>query len=148
MQVSIIHQEVIILTKKQFIIQLQNSCVNLESISKRRIDYKYNEYLLFKILIKYNFEDLKILGLPDNLDFKVFPSNKDYDVLRRTHVTLNYQLYKLYECGYYTSEKELVANSLKAARSYKRGAATIKDLEKDLRKIRKEFIKEMNDLIS
>lgn len=136
------------MTKKQFIIELNNSCVNIKNISKRKIDYKYHEYLLFKILIKYNYKDFEVLGLPDDLNFKVFPGRNDYDVYKRTHVTLNYQLYKLYECGYYASEKELVENTLKAVRSYKRGIATIKDLERSLRKVRMEFVKEIEELIN
>lgn len=130
------------MTKKQFLLKLNNAYLNIDHISSRKLDYKYYEYLLFQILIKYKYEEFKVLGLPDNLEIKIFPvKGQDYNINSRTHVTLNYQLYKLYECGYYGSEKILVENTLDIIRSYKNKSATIKQLDRKLRKIRTDFIK-------
>ena len=52
--------------------------------------------------------DFSILGLPSNLTIKSNPSKEDYNILRRSHVTLNYELYKLYECGYFTNERSFI----------------------------------------
>ena len=130
------------MTKKQFLLKLNNAYLNIDHISSRKLDYKYYEYLLFQILIKYKYEEFKVLGLPDNLEIKIFPvKGQDYNINSRTHVTLNYQLYKLYECGYYGSEKILVENTLDIIRSYKNKSATIKQLDTQLRKIRTNFIR-------
>ena len=101
------------MTKIQFINKLKINYVNLDHVSNRVLDYKYYEYLLFQILIKYPCEDFKLLGLPQDLTINICPSKGDYHFRKRTHVTLNYQLYKLYECSYYKSEAELVEATLK-----------------------------------
>lgn len=128
------------MTKIQFINKLKSNYVNLDHVSNRVIDYKYNEYLLFQILIKYKHEDFKILGLPDDLQIKICPDDSDYHFRKRTHVTLNYQLYKLYDCCYYTTEMELVEATQKVVSRYKNGTATIKQLDNELRKIRINFL--------
>lgn len=128
------------MTKKQFINTLKDNYVNLDHVSNRVLDYKYHEYLLFQILIKYNYEDLRILGLPDNLEIKICPSEEDYHFRKRTHVTLNYQLYKLYDCCYFSSETELVEATLKIISYYKNKIATIKQLDNELRKLRIKFL--------
>lgn len=128
------------MTKNQFINKLKSNYVNLDHVSNRVLDYKYHEYLLFQILIKYPYEDLKILGLPDDLEIKICPSEGDYHFRKRTHVTLNYQLYKLYDCCYFSSETELVEATLKVVSYYKNKIATIKQLDNELRKIRVKFL--------
>lgn len=130
------------MTKKQFINTLKDNYVNLDHVSSRVIDYKYYEYLLFQILIKYKHEDFKILGLPDNLEIKIYPRTEDYHFRKRTHVTLNYQLYKLYDCCYFKTEIELVEATLKVISYYKNKTATIKQLDNKLRKIRLKFLKQ------
>lgn len=127
------------MTKKQFILELKKSCVNLDHISTRKLDYKFHEYLLFKKLSKYDYEEFKVLGLPDgSLDINYFATKDDYSIHSRTHVTLNYEIYKLFECGYYVDEAELVEATLEIVRSYQCGS-TIKELSNQLRKIRIEF---------
>lgn len=127
------------MTKKEFILELKKACVNLDHISTRKLDYKFHEYLLFKKLSKYDYEEFKVLGLPDgSLDINYFATKDDYSIHSRTHVTLNYEIYKLFECGYYVDEAELVETTLNIVRSYQHGC-TIKDLSNQLRKIRIEF---------
>ena len=128
------------MTKKQYINTLKDNYVNLDHVSSRVLDYKYYEYLLFQILRKYKHEDFQIIGLPDNLEIKICPSESDYHFRKRTHVTLNYQLYKLYDCCYFKSESELVEATLKIISYYKNRIATIKQLDNELRKLRIEFL--------
>lgn len=135
------------MTKKEFTTLLKKSCVNLDHISKRKIDYKFYEYLLFKILIKYDNEAFRLLGLPKDLNINFFSSKESYNIHARTHVTLNYQLYKLYECGYYSSERQLVEATLKLITDYSAGIVTIKELDNKLRKQRLEYLKEQRELI-
>ena len=135
------------MTKKEFTTLLKKSCVNLDHISKRKIDYKFYEYLLFKILIKYDNEAFRLLGLPKDLNINFFSSKESYNIHARTHVTLNYQLYKLYECGYYSSERQLVEATLKLIADYSAGIVTIKELDNKLRKQRLEYLKEQRELI-
>lgn len=135
------------MTKKEFIMKLKKSCSGIDHVSKRKLDYKYHEYLLFKILIKYEYEAFKILGLPNNLDIHFFSDKNSYNIHARTHVTVNYQLYKLFECGYYQSERQLVEATLMVITSYTKGETTIKLLEKKLRKLRLEFIEEQRELM-
>ena len=128
------------MTKKEFISELKKACVNLDHISNRKLDYKFHEYLLFKILSKYDYEEFEMLGLPvGNLDINFFSNRDDYSVYSRTHVTLNYEIYKLFECGYYEDETELVEATLKIIRDYQNGS-TIKELSNQLRETRMKFI--------
>lgn len=133
------------MTKKEFIDLLRSNYVNLDHVSNRVIDYKYYEYLLFEILINYNYEDFKLLGLPDDLEIKVCPNEGDYHFRKRTKVTLNYQLYKLYECRYFCNERELVEATKIIVRRYKNKLSTIKELDTGLRKIRIEYLKGLED---
>lgn len=135
------------MTKKEFIMLLKKSCVNLDHISKRKIDYKFYEYLLFKILIKYDNEAFRLLGMPRDLNINFFSDKEAYNIHARTHVTLNYQLYKLYECGYYSSERQLVEATLRLITDYSTGIVTIKELDNKLRKQRLEYLKEQRELI-
>lgn len=128
------------MTKIQFINKLKINYVNLDHVSNRVLDYKFYEYLLFQILIKYPHEDFKILGLPEDLEIKISPDVSDYHFRKRTHVTLNYQLYKLFECSYYKSEAELVEATLKIVSRYKNRTATIKQLSKELSTLRNNYI--------
>ena len=127
------------MTKKEFILELKKACVNLDHISNRKLDYKFHEYLLFKILSKYNYEEFKVLGLPSGkLAINFFSDKDDYSIHSRTHVTLNYEIYKLYECGYYADEIALVEATLEIVRNYQHGY-NIKDLSNQLRKTRIAF---------
>lgn len=135
------------MTKKEFIMQLKKACTNLDHVSKRKLDYKYHEYLLFKILIRYDYDVFKVLGLPKSLTINFFSDKEAYNINARTHVTVNYQLYKLYECGYYQSERQLVEATLKVITDYTTGKASIKELDDRLRKQRLEYLKEQGELI-
>lgn len=84
------------MTKKEFIKLHLKENINIDHMSYRQIDYKFYEYKLYLILSNYIY-DFSILGLPSNLTIKSNPSKEDYNILRRSHVTLNYELYKLYE---------------------------------------------------
>lgn len=136
------------MTKIEFINRIKNACVSTKHLSARKLDYKYNEYLLFKILIKYEYEEFKVLGLPEDLNINFFPGENGYDINMTTHVTLNYQLYKLYECRYFNSEIELVEATLKAVSRYNSGTATIKELSMELSEIRKKYLKDIKELIN
>lgn len=135
------------MNKKEFLIKIKNSCTSIDHLTQRKLDYKYYEYLLFMILKKYEYDEFKVLGLPKDLNINFFSSKDGYSINKRTHVTLNYQLYKLYECGYFKNEDELVEATLKAISHYNTGIATIKELDTRLRNIRMEYIKEMNELL-
>lgn len=134
------------MTKIEFINRIKNACVSTKHLSQRKLDYKYNEYLLFQILIKYEYEEFKILGLPEDLNINFFPGENGYDINKTTHVTLNYQLYKLHECNYFNSEIELVEATLKAVSRYNSGTATIKELNKELSEIRKKHLNDIKGL--
>ena len=69
-------------------------------MSDRQLDYKYLEYKLFLILDEYRDNDLSLLGIPDNLEIVTYPKPNDYNVYNRTHVTLNAELYSLYNHSY------------------------------------------------
>ncbi len=95
------------------------------------------------ILNKYkdDYELFKIFGLPENIEFKLFPGCNDYNVNKRTKITLNTELYKLYDCGYLT-EDELIHFTIATINRYKRKTATIKELVKEARDIRIKYINE------
>ena len=135
------------MNKKEFLIKIKNSCTSIDHLTQRKLDYKYYEYLLFMILKKYEYDEFKVLGLTDDLNINFFSSKDGYSVNKRTHVTLNYQLYKLYECGYFKDEDELVEATLKAISHYNTGLATIKELDSGLRKIRMAYVEEQNKLL-
>lgn len=129
------------MTKKEFIKLHLKENINIDHMSYRQIDYKFYEYKLYLILSNYIY-DFSILGLPSNLTIKSNPSKEDYNILRRSHVTLNYELYKLYECGYFTSERSFIKYVIAAMIHYKNETATIKDIVKVTRNKRLQYIKE------
>lgn len=128
------------ISKKYFINQLNNAYVKIDHLSDRRLDYKYLEYKLFNILIKYDEKyDFSILGIPKNLDIRLCPAKDDYDISRMTHVTLNAELYRLYDCGYYT-EDDFIDYVINTIDRYKLGNETISNLVKMIRKVRLDYI--------
>ncbi len=130
------------MTKKEFIKLHLKENIKIDHLSKRQIDYKYYEYKLYLILSNYIY-DFSLLGLTCNLSIKSNPDKDDYNILRRSHVTLNYELYRLYECGYFKSEREFVKYVIAALSSYKKERATIKDLVRVTRKKRLQYIQEL-----
>ena len=128
------------ISKKYFINQLNDAYVKIDYLSDRRLDYKYLEYKLFNILIKYDEKyDFSILGIPKNLDIRLCPAKDDYDISRMTHVTLNAELYRLYDCGYYT-EDDFIDYVINTIDRYKLGNETISNLVKMIRKVRLDYI--------
>lgn len=136
-----------LISKEDFIKQLNNAYVKIDYLSDRRLDYKYLEYKLFNILIKYSKDiDFSILGIPKNLQIKLFPGEDDYDISRMTHVTLNAELYRFYDCGYY-SEKDFINYVITTIDIYKSGSETINSLVKKIRKIRLDYTNTISNII-
>lgn len=129
------------MSKKEFIKLHLKENIKIDHLSDRQLDYKYYEYRLYLLLSNYIY-DFSVLGLTCNLSIKPNPCPDDYNILRRSHVTLNYELYKLYECRYFKSEREFIKYVIFALNSYKNKKATIKDLVRVTRKKRLQYIKE------
>ncbi len=133
------------ISKSNFIKNLNDSYIKIDHLSNRRLDYKYLEYRLFNILIKYKDEyDFSALGLPDNLVICSLLTEGDYDISKMTHVTLNAELFRIYDIGYFT-EIEFIDYVIITISRYKEGSATIKDLVYETRKIRLDYEKMIKD---
>ena len=129
------------ISKSTFIKKLNDSCIKIDHLSDRRLDYKYLEYSLFNILIKYkNQYDFSELGLPNNLAIYNLISEGDYDISKMTHVTLNAELFRIYKSGYFT-EIEFIDYVTLTILRYKEGSASIKDLVYETRKMRLDYEK-------
>ena len=76
------------MTKNQFRKLLLSKNIKINHLSYRQFDYKYNEYMLYIILSKYVW-DFSILKMPVNLEIKKNPGKNDYDIYKRSPVTLN-----------------------------------------------------------
>lgn len=128
-----------LISKEYFIKQLNSAYIKIDYLSDRRLDYKYLEYKLFNILIKYIDDyDFSILGIPKNLQIELWPGEDDYDISRMTHVTLNAELYRLYDCGCYT-EVDFIDYVINTINKYKLGTDTISSLVKNIRKLRLDY---------
>ncbi len=133
------------ISKSNFIKNLNDSYIKIDHLSDRRLDYKYLEYRLFNILIKYKDKyDFSVLGLPDNLVICSLLTEGDYDISKMTHVTLNAELFRIYDIGYFT-EIEFIDYVIITISRYKEGSATIKDLVYETRKIRLDYEKMIKD---
>lgn len=128
------------MNKKQFINNHITKGIRLDHLSSRQLDYKFHEYLLYLILIKYDF-DFTVLGLPETLSIVSNPKKCDYNIYSRTHVTLNHELYKLYDCGYFESEAKFISFIKKIIRLYNKNIS-IKILSSKIRKIRLKYQEE------
>lgn len=128
------------MNKKQFINNHIIKGIRLDHLSSRQLDYKFHEYLLYLILINYDF-DFSVLGIPKTLDIVSKPTKRDYNIYSRTHVTLNHELYKLYECGYFESESKFISFVKKTIRLYNKNIS-IKILSAKIRKIRLKYKEE------
>ena len=137
---------VYIKTKSQFIKALRDQYIDISHFSARQLDYRYHQYKLYEILIKYNNDEFEILGVPESLEISLFPSGKSYNINKGSkYVTLCYELYKLHERGYW-NEEELVTESIKILNRYKENTVTIKQLTQELRNTRISFIEEQKHL--
>lgn len=117
------------------------SNIRLDHLSDRQLDYKYLEYKLYLILYDYKDFDFSILGLTKNIDIISEPSSNDYNIYKRTHVTLNAELYKLYDCGYFSSNKSFISYVTIIIDNYVTRNVTIKSLVNVIRKTRLDFTK-------
>ena len=109
-------------------------------MSDRQLDYKYLEYKLFLILDEYRDNDLSLLGIPDNLEIVTYPKPNDYNVYNRTHVTLNAELYRLYDCGYFNSNEDFIHYVTVVIQTYYNESATIKTLVSVIKDTRFEYM--------
>ena len=136
------------ISKSNFIKKLNDSYVKIDHLSDRRLDYKYLEYRLFNVLIKYkdkyNFSEL---GIPDNLVIHNLLLEGDYDISKMTHVTLNAELFRIYKSGYFLNDIEFIDYVIITISRYKEGTATIKDLVYETRKIRLDYERTIKDKI-
>lgn len=116
-------------SKTNFINTFDKKGIRLDHLSSRQLEYRYVEYKLFILLSKYSDKyDFSVLGLPRNLDIKKNPNKDDYDIYKTNHVTLNYELYKIYELGYFGNENNFITYVLFIINRYKSKKETIKEL--------------------
>lgn len=132
------------LSKTTFKNKLNEAYIRTNHISDRKLDYKYHEYNLFIILSKYtNDYDYSVLGMPANIEIITYPSDNDYNINARTHVTLNAELYKLYACGYFEDDICFIKYVNAAINQYNRGTP-IKKLADHVKKTRLKYIDRLN----
>lgn len=115
--------------------------IRLDHLSDRQLDYKFLEYKLYLILYNYPDCDFSVLGLTKNIDIIIEPNSDDYNIYKRTHVTLNAELYKLYECGYFSSNESFISYVTIIIDNYITRNVTIKSLVNVIRKTRLDFTK-------
>lgn len=123
------------MTKKQFRNLLLSKNIKISHLSYRQFDCKYHEYKLYTVLNKY-IGDFSVLGMPVNLDIKKNPKKNDYDIDRRSPVTLNAELYKFYKSGYFKSEDHFIKYVTIVIDKYKNENFTINKLVKITRRKR------------
>lgn len=129
------------ISKYNFIQRLKDSYIKIDYLSDRRLDYKYLEYNLFCILIKYkNQYDFSELGVPDRIEIYSLISEGDYDISKMTHVTLNAELFRIYNSGYFDNDTEFIDYVVATINRYKSGVK-IKELVYEIRKIRLDYEK-------
>ena len=134
------------ITKSKFIKNLNDSYIKINHLSDRRLDYKYLEYRLFNILIKYKYKyDFSELGLPDSIVIYTSISEGNYDISKMTHVTLNAELFRIYDSGYFINDTEFIDYVIATISRYKSGSVTIKELVYEIRKMRLDYEKIIKD---
>lgn len=128
------------MTKKQFRNLLLSKNIKISHLSYRQFDYKYQEYKLYLILNKY-IGDFSELGMPVSLNIKKNPKNYEYDIHRRSTVTLNAELYKFYKTGYFKSDDHFIKYVTIVIDKYKNENFTINKLVKITRRKRLQYKK-------
>ena len=129
------------ISKFNFIKKLNEAYIKIDHLSDRRLDYKYLEYMLFNILIRYkNQYDFSELGVPDSIEIYSLISEGDYDISKMTHVTLNAELFRIYNSGYFDNDYEFIDYVIDTINRYKSGSK-IKELVYEIRRIRLEYEK-------
>lgn len=128
------------MTKKQFRNLLLSKNIKISHLSYRQFDYRYQEYMLYLILNKY-IGDFSILGMPVKLDIKKDPKKNEYDIDRRSPVTLNAELYKFYISGYFKNDEHFIRYVIIVMDKYKNENFTINKLVKITRRKRLQYEK-------
>ena len=130
------------MTKNQFRKLLLSKNIKINHLSYRQFDYKYNEYMLYIILSKYVW-DFSILKMPVNLEIKKNPGKNDYDIYKRSPVTLNSELYRAYKAGCFKNEKYFISYVTLVIDKYKNENFTINQLVSVTRKKRLQYEREV-----
>lgn len=126
------------MNKSNFKTMVQGSGRQTDFLSDRQWDYRYLEFKLFLLLDDYReFGDFSELGLPESLS--------DYDICSKTPVTLNAELYRFYDCGYYYFVNDFIDHVLKIIKHYVNGQWSIDSI---VRYLRAERLKFKNELIN
>ena len=126
------------MTKNQFKKLLLSKNIKISHLSYRQFDYKYKEYMFYMILSKYVW-DFSVLKMPINLDIKRSPGKDDYDIHRRTPVTLNAELYNVYKVGCFKDEKHFINYVTVVMDKYTNENFTINQLTSITRKKRLQY---------
>ena len=126
------------MTKKQFRNLLLSKNIKISHLSYRQFDYKYHEYKLYMILSKY-IGDFSVLCMPVNLNIKKNPNKDEYDIDRRSPVTLNTELYKFYRSGYFKNDDHFMRYVTIVMNKYKNENFTINKLVKITRRKRLQY---------
>lgn len=135
------------ISKELFIKDFENKDIRIDHFSERQLEYRYIEYKLFEVLLGYSDRfDFSILGLPKILEIKKNPTKNDYDVYRRNHITLNYELYKIYECGYFGQDSNFITYVIFIINRYKNKKCSIKELTYVIRTQRLVYMNELKIL--
>ena len=135
------------ISKTRFINEFKNKEVRIDHFSERQLEYRYIEYKLFEILYKYSTKyDFSVLGLPKSLDIKKNPQRDDYDIYRTNHVKLNYELYKIYEIGYFGNKSNFITYVLFIINNYINKKSSIKELTYIIRTQRLVYLQELKIL--
>lgn len=136
------------MTKKLFIYKLKQANIDIRHFTSRQLDYRYLEYMLFNIIIKYSdMYDFTLLGLPKNLDIKSKPEKYEYNIYKINHVTLSSEMYRIYNSGYFDSEYEFIVFIDVMLTKYEENLVSIKTLVDIIRKMRLEYEEELRFLI-
>ena len=123
------------MTKKQFRKLLLSKNIKISHLSYRQFDYKYHEYKLYMILSKY-IGDFSVLSMPVNLNIKKNPNEDEYDIDRRSPVTLNTELYR---SGYFKNDDQFIKFVTIVMNKYKNENFTINKLVKITRRKRLQY---------
>ena len=95
-------------------------------------------YILIRYKNLYNFLELWIL---DNLVIYSLLTEGDYDISKMTYVTLNAELFRIYNSGYFLNDTEFIDYVIATISRYKSGESNIKELVYEIRKMRLDYEK-------
>ncbi len=126
------------ISKRNFIYRHKTANIRIDHLSDRQIEYKHQEYNLYILLLKYQNKenDFSMLGLPKSLEIVKKPSVDEYNIYRRTHVTINAELYKLYINCYFKRDEEFIKYVNEVIYLYTVRDVGIKEISKMIREYR------------